>query len=354
MKWWTQIEKANDPVDFAAALAITLILWLAFALARHYGARAIARLTLHTQVRWGELLAETVRATSVLLLLPVAIHAGASALDLPQRIERFIQLAAVVGLLVQAGLWANRWLTQWLARRLERSREREPREATTLSLLGFSARIAVWSLVVLLALGQLGFDITALIAGLGIGGVAVALALQHILGDLFASLSIVLDKPFEVGDFVVVDGLRGTIERVGIKSTRVRSLDGELLIFSNADLLKSRIRNFQRMQERRIQFTIGVVYQTPLEKVRDIPRMLREIVECTEKTRFERAHFKEYGDSALVFETVYHVLASDYNTYMNVQQEINLEILERFGRERIGFAYPTRTVHVIPAPAAVD
>jgi small-conductance mechanosensitive channel len=352
MKWWTQIVKANEPVEFLAALAIVLTLLLAFALVRYYGSRTIARIALRTQSRWGELLAETVRATSLMLLLPVALHAGASALDLPARLERFVQLAAVVGLLLQAGLWANRWLTRWLGRRLELSREREPREATALGLLGFSARIAVWSLVVLLILGQLGFDITALIAGLGIGGVAVALAVQNVLGDLFASLSIVLDKPFEVGDFIVVDGLRGTIERVGIKSTRVRSLDGELLVFSNADLLRSRIRNFQRMRERRVQFTIGVVYHTPLETVRAIPGILREIIERGEKTRFERAHFKEYGDSALVFESVYHVLAPDYNTYMNVHQDINLAIFERFGEERIEFAFPTRTVHVVPAAAA--
>jgi len=351
MKWWTQLMNANEPVDFLTALAIMLTFWFALALARHYGARAIVRLALRTQARWGELLAETARATSLLLLLPVALHAGASALDLPPRLERLVQLAAVVGLLLQAGLWANRWLTRWIAHRLELSREREPKEATALSLLGFAARIAVWSLVLLLALNQLGFDITALIAGLGIGGVAVALAVQNILGDLFASLSVVLDKPFEVGDFIVVDGLRGTIERVGIKSTRVRSLDGELLVFANADLLKSRIRNFQRMLERRVEFTIGAVYHTPLDKVREIPRMLREIIEATPQTRFDRAHFKVYGDSALIFEAVYYVLAQDYNTYMNVQQQINLAIFARFGRERIDFAYPTRTMYVNPAPA---
>ena len=354
MRWWAQIVKANEPVDFLAAVGIVLVLLLAIALVRYYGSRAIARVALRSQARWGELLAETVRATSLLLLLPVALHAGASALDLPARLERLVQLAAVVGLLLQAGVWANRWLTRWLGQRLELSREREPKEATALGLLGFSARIAVWSLVVLLSLEQLGFDITALIAGLGIGGVAVALAVQNVLGDLFASLSIVLDKPFEVGDFIVVDGLRGTIERVGIKSTRVRSLDGELLVFSNADLLKSRIRNFQRMRERRVQFTIGVVYQTPLATLRAIPGILREIIERGEKTRFERAHFKEYGESALVFEIVYHVLDRDYNIYMDVQQAINLALFERFAREGVEFAYPTRTVHLAaPDGAAV-
>ena len=352
MRWWTQLIKANEPVDFLAALVIVLAVWFTLALARHYGARALARFAPRTQARWDDLLAETVRATSLLLLLPVALYAGASALEIPARLERFIQLAAVVGLLLQAGLWASRFLARWVARKAELSREREPREATALTLLGFAARIGVWSLVLLLTLDQLDFDITALVAGLGIGGVAVALAVQNILGDLFASLSIVLDKPFEVGDFIVVDGLRGTVERVGIKTTRLRSLDGELLVFSNADLLKSRIRNFQRMLERRVEFTIGVTYQTPPDKLKAVPQWLREAVEAQPRTRFDRAHFKEYGDSALVFEIVYYVLDRDYNLHMDVQQAINLAIFERFAREGVEFAYPTRTLHVYTAPGA--
>jgi len=176
--------------------------------------------------------------------------------------------------------------------------------------------------------------------------VAVALAVQNILGDLFASLSIVLDKPFVVGDFIVVDNLRGTVERVGIKTTRVRSLDGELMVFSNTDLLKSRIRNFKRMSDRRVEFTLGVSYHTPLDKLRRIPQWLREIVKMQQRTRLDRAHFKQYGEWALVFEVVYYVLDSDYNLYMDVQQAINLAIFERFEREGVEFAQPTPTVRV--------
>lgn len=354
MRWWTQLVKANEAVDFLAALVIVLGVWIALALARNYGARALARFAPRTQARWDDLLAETLRATSLLLLLPVAVYAGAFALDIPARLERFIQIAAVIGLLLQAGLWGNRFLARWIARKVERSGERDAKEATALSLLAFSARIAMWSLVLLLTLDQLNFDITALVAGLGIGGVAVALAVQNILGDLFASLSIVLDKPFEVGDFIVVDGLRGTVERVGIKTTRLRSLDGELLVFSNADLLRSRVRNFQRMLERRVEFTVGVTYQTPSEKLRKIARWLREAVEAQPRARFDRAHFKQYGDSALVFEIVYYVLDAEYNVYMDVHQAINLAIFERFAREGVEFAYPTRTLYLNPRPAAGD
>jgi small-conductance mechanosensitive channel len=197
-----------------------------------------------------------------------------------------------------------------------------------------------------LVLDNLGVNITGLVAGLGIGGIAVALALQNILGDLFASLSIVLDKPFVIGDFVVVDSLSGTIEHIGLKTTRIRSLRGEQLIFSNNDLLKSRIRNYKRMSERRIDFSFGVVYQTPLEKLKAIKKIVSDIIEKGEKTRFDRVHFKEYGDSSLNFEVVYFVTDPDYNIYMDVQEAINLEIFRCFAEEGIEFAYPTRTIFI--------
>ncbi len=171
--------------------------------------------------------------------------------------------------------------------------------------------------MLLLALDNLGVDVTALVAGLGVGGIAVALAVQSILGDLFASLSIVLDKPFVIGDFIIVGDLLGTVENVGIKTTRVRSLSGEQLIFSNADLLNSRIRNYGRMYERRVVFTVGVTYDTPRHKLEDF---------------------------SLDFETVYYVQDPAYNLYMDIQQAINLELYQRFADEGIEFAYPTQTL----------
>jgi small-conductance mechanosensitive channel len=214
------------------------------------------------------------------------------------------------------------------------------------------ARLAVWSLVLLLALDNLGFNITALLAGMGIGGIAVALAAQNILGDLFASLSIVLDKPFVVGDFIVVGEQLGTVEYIGLKTTRIRSLGGEQIVFSNTDLLGSRIRNYKRMQERRVVFGFGVVYQTPHEKLQTIPGMVREIIGKLDRARFDRAHFKEYGDSSLNFEVVYYVLSADYNVYMDIQQAINLELFRRFQEDGIDFAYPTRTLYVVGEQAA--
>ena len=259
---------------------------------------------------------------------------------------------AVLAVMLQAALWISKFIDCWLERGVARQGVVDSGVVTALELIGFAGRAVVWGLTLLFVLSHLGFNITALVAGLGVGGVAVALAVQNILGDLFASLSIVLDKPFVVGDFIVVDSLRGTVERVGIKTTRLRSLDGELLVFSNADLLKSRIRNFKRMFDRRVEFTVGVTYQTPLEKLRLIPQWLGNIVGEQQHARLDRAHFKQYGDSALVFEVVYYVLDPAYNTYMDVHQAINLAIFERFGREGVEFAYPTHTVHLAHEPAA--
>jgi small-conductance mechanosensitive channel len=200
--------------------------------------------------------------------------------------------------------------------------------------------------VLLVALDNFGVDITALVTGLGIGGIAVALAVQNILGDLFASLSIILDKPFVIGDFIIVDNYMGNIEHIGLKSTRVRSLSGEQLIFSNSDLLKSRIRNYKRMMKRRVVFAVGVVYQTAPEKLKVIPELIKKMIEAQELTEFDRVHFKEFGNFSLNYEAVYWVCSPDYKTYMDIQQAINLAIFEEFKTQGIEFAYPTQTLFV--------
>jgi small-conductance mechanosensitive channel len=245
---------------------------------------------------------------------------------------------------LQVATWANVAITAIIKGRISATREEDPAEATTMAALGFLVRLVVWAVLILAALDNLGIEIAPLLAGLGVGGIAVALAVQNVLGDLFASLSIVLDKPFVIGDFIVVGDMAGTIENVGLKTTRVRSLSGEQLVFANSDLLDSRIRNYKRMFERRILFTIGVTYQTPREQLQRIPTMIREAVEAQENARFDRSHFKAYGNFSIDFETVYYVRLPDYNVYMDVQQDINLAIHEAFENEGLEFAYPTQTV----------
>jgi small-conductance mechanosensitive channel len=340
----------NSVLRWALALFAFLVTFTVLPLLRGYIATLRKR---HAGVRHAtavELASLLADKTQTWFLWAFAVwFATVRVLIIPERVETAFNRVMIVLLALQLGIWLSAAVSFRLHHRRGATLEADPTGALT--IINFVAAIVIWSLVTLLALDNLGVNITALVAGLGIGGIAVALAVQNILGDLFASLSIVLDKPFAVGDFIVVDGLRGVVERVGIKTTRVRSLDGELLVFPNSDLMKSRIRNFRQMDERRVLFTVGVTYQTTPEKVRAIPGWLREAVQAQAKTRFDRAHFKEYGDSALVFEIVYYVLDRDYNPYMDVQQAINLAIFDRFAREGVEFAYPTRTLHVQTGPA---
>ncbi|MBK5094968.1 MAG: mechanosensitive ion channel family protein, partial [Deltaproteobacteria bacterium] len=205
-------------------------------------------------------------------------------------------------------------------------------------------RVVVWGLATVFLLDNLGFRISTVIAGLGIGGIAVALAAQNILGDLFAYLSIMFDRPFEIGDFIIVGEYMGVVNHLGVKTTRIGSLGGEQIIMSNKDLTDSRVRNYKRMERRRVVFRLGVTYQTPFAKLQEIPEVIASVIRGVEDTIFDRAHFFSYGDFSLVFEVVYYVTSNDYTKYMNIQQEINLRIHEEFEKRKIEFAYPTQTL----------
>ncbi|RMH55716.1 MAG: mechanosensitive ion channel family protein [Candidatus Hydrogenedentota bacterium] len=214
------------------------------------------------------------------------------------------------------------------------------------------AKVAVWVIGLLLVLNNLGYDVTSLIAGLGIAGIAVGLAVQNILGDLFSYFCILVDKPFVIGDFIIVGDDLGVVEYIGIRSTRVRTLQGQELVISNADLTSARINNYKKMLQRRVVFTIGVTYDTPAEKLRKIPEMIREIIEGIEGIHLDRAHFSSFGDFSLNYEIVYYVHTGDYNKYMDAQQAINLGLVERFAEEGIEFAFPTQTLYVHRSPSA--
>lgn len=329
------------------ALCVVILVW-AF---RQVLVGRLASLSRSTKTSAGLSIAAMLSATHTLLLLPLALYAASMVLELPPRIERVIASITIISLLLQVAFWGNALIAIGLQQYVKSKTQEDAGVATTMLVLGFIGRVVLWAILTLMALSNLGFDITALVAGLGIGGIAVALAAQNILGDLFASLSIVFDRPFVIGDFIIVDDLLGTVEVIGIKSTHVRSLSGELIVFSNADLLKTRIRNYKRMYERRVLFSLGVTYQTPADKLVHIPAIMREIITAQPKTRFDRAHFKEYGDFALIFEMVYYVLDPNYNVYMDIHQAINLEIYRRFAQEGIEFAYPTQTLYMNRAEA---
>jgi small-conductance mechanosensitive channel len=277
-------------------------------------------------------------------LIAVAVFVGLQFVAIPPKVDRFVEHLTIIAVIAQAALWASRAIHHWLARQIAAKQQTDAAAATTVSVLGFFAQLALWSLVVLLALENLGFNITTLLAGLGIGGVAMALAAQGILGDVFASITIALDKPFAIGDFITIDDIMGTVEHVGLKTTRLRSLSGEQIVLANTDLLKGRVHNFKRLSERRVEFTLGVAQDTPAPKLALIPAIIREAIGAQPKTRFDRAHFKKYGDGTLIFEGAFYFGDPDYNSYMDVQQAINLAIHQRLQREGIIPARPTPTV----------
>jgi MscS family membrane protein len=347
-------EQIHEAIEIGREHAAAWLLGVAIA-AGAYLVLAFARRLLvrrlegrQAQGGWANGVRQALMRTSPLFLLVLALYAGAFFVTLPAAVERAIDSALVIALFLQGALWASHILVGWIGWYAGRKAGRNRAIANALDLIQLFARVVVWSIAFLLILNNLGFDVTALVAGLGIGGIAIALAAQNILGDLFASLAIVLDQPFVVGDAVTIGDQSGTVERIGIKTTRIRSLSGEELVCSNADLLASRIHNHKRMAERRVLFTIGVTYQTPADKVEKLPGMLRAIIEAQEQVRFDRAHFMSFGDFALIYEIVYWMLTPDYAVYMDTQQRINLALYRRLQDEGIEFAYPTRTVQLQP------
>ena len=295
--------------------------------------------------RWKETLLDryltaVVGRTHPLFMGAVAVALAAQIPALPPRPARFLLLLGPLALLLQAALWGNVTIGFWMDAPLKDAQDRAA--AARASVMTFLLRLALGSVVLLAALSILGFNITTILASLGIGGIAAALAVQNILGDLFASLSIAMDKPFIVGDFIVVEDYLGAVEYVGLKTTRVRSLSGEQIIFSNADLLKSRIRNFKRMIDRRVAFTFSLAFETPPEQLERIPQALKRIIESRDRTRFDRAHFKEFTEAGFLFEVVYFVLGPEQNLYMDIQEAINFELYRFLRGEGVRFASPKR------------
>lgn len=291
-------------------------------------------------------------ATKWWFLLQMGIYIASLLVEVPGKGQRAIQSITAVAFLLQFGLWGN-VIVHVLSHRWTRGRLRsDPSGVMMTGAFVFASRIVLWSIILLLVLENVGVEVTALITGLGIGGIAVALAAQNVLGDLFASLSIIVDRPFLLGDFIIVGDMSGTVENIGLKTTRLRSLSGEQLVFPNAGLLQSRIRNCARQRERRIAFTLNVQSETPPEKLAAIPKMLREIVESEQPIRFDHANFTAIGDAAMKFEVVYIVLSADGNLALEIQQRINLEILRRFQAEKIELASTAPVFNLRPLEVA--
>jgi small-conductance mechanosensitive channel len=348
-EWRTWPLFNNSPTAWMIAGAITLTSLLVLLSLRPLVRRYAERLRSTERAELLEIPMAVLSRTTLPYLIVLSLFLGLKSLQLGDPLHLVLNSVITIASFWQAGVWAAAAVRAWVNRRKQHSTAEDRAALSSLGIISFIASVLIWSLVLLLTLDNLGVNITALVAGLGIGGIAVALALQNVLGDLFASLSIALDRPFVVGDFLAIDTFLGSVEYIGIKTTRLRSLDGEQIILSNSDILKSRVRNYGRMVERRVQFTIRAAYTTPVELIERIPQVIREAIEAQKQTRFDRSHFLRHGETALEFETVYIVLSADYNQFMDIQQDINLRIHRKFMEMGVDFAIPVQKLVFLPS-----
>lgn len=344
MRWLERTLLVGVPL--LTALGVVVLVFFGLLLVRRLIVRRVGTIAERSPTDLDNLLVDLARRTRSLPIAVVAVYLGSLALEPPPRLAAVLRVAMILAVVFQVGLWVSALIDFWVARSRKRLMTQDVTTASLLGVLRFAAKLVLWSVVLLVGLDNLGVDVTALIAGLGIGGVAVALALQNILGDLLASLSIVLDKPFVIGDAITVDTLTGTVENIGLKTTRLRATSGEQIVLANGELLKSRIRNWARLAERQVTLTFGVAYPATADKLAKIPGLVQGIVESQDQVRFDRAHLKGFGPSSLDFEAVYKVLSPDFKLHMDRQQAILLELLRALEREGIELAHPAPVVLV--------
>jgi small-conductance mechanosensitive channel len=336
----------NQVSDYLISLAILAGLVIVIKIADLIVVHRLKRVAARTEGQFDDRLVEAIDKKIVPLLYLGAVYLSTKNLTVSPLVQKIINISGSVILTYLAAkfilsLAVYSVETYWKKRGGDEASQKAAYRGILTVL-----KLVVWSLALIILLDNFGVKISALMAGLGIGGLAIAFAAQKVLGDLFSYFSIFFDRPFEIGDFVVVGEFMGTVEHIGIKSTRIRSLSGEQLIFANTDLTNSRLRNYKRMINRRVLFKIGVTYNTSAKKVKEIPGMIQEIIRNIPGAIFDRAHFASYGDFSLNFEIVYYVEGGDYLKYMDTQQQINLTIMEAFAKKKIEFAYPTQTVYV--------
>ncbi|HMU44999.1 MAG TPA: mechanosensitive ion channel family protein [Chitinophagaceae bacterium] len=333
----------NTVKDWSICIGIIVASILVARLFRSVVIKKLQKLTQKTSTDFDDFIVSVIRRFAMPLINVLCIYFGLKYLSLPGNASRVLSVAVTVVSVFFVVRAINAFIRYFFYSYLNRESPEEEKKKQVRGIL-ILINAVVWVIGIVFLIDNLGYDITTIVTGLGIGGIAIALASQAILGDLFSYLVIFFDKPFEIGDFIIVDDKIGVVEYIGIKTTRIKTLSGEQLICSNTDLTNSRVHNFKRMEQRRVLFSFGVVYGTPAAKLKRIPGMVKEIIEKQKLTRFDRAHFFSFGDYSLNFEIVYYVHSADYNIYMDTQQAINLAIFERFENENIEFAFPTQTL----------
>jgi small-conductance mechanosensitive channel len=326
----------NSVQDYLVAAGLTVGGLLIIRLFRRRILTRVRTLVAKSESKIDDLIVDGVGRFVLPVLSFLVIYWCINSLALSGKTERVVQVASgtvIAYFLIRFVSSTIRLLLTNYIRR-QQNGEIKIKQITGLMII---VNIFIWVMGALLLFDNLGYDVTTVLAGVGIGGVAIALAAQNIVGDLFNYFVIFFDKPFEVGDAINIDGKIGTIEYIGLKTTRLRSLTGEQIVIANSDLTQSRLHNYKRQDNRRIQFDVNVVYDTPTDKLRKIPGMIRSIIETSQNTKFDRAHFARFTEYGLDFEVVYFITIADYNPYMDIQQEINLQIIEVFKKEDIQF-----------------
>ncbi|MFO7304444.1 MAG: mechanosensitive ion channel [Gammaproteobacteria bacterium] len=333
----------NTTERWLTAGAVFIVLFASLLLIRRFVRAHYERMAATEKVELLELPALVASRTTALFLGMASLFAALHVLTLPPKLTGLAATVFTIVVFWQGGIWTSVAVLSTLEQKRRRALTADRAVAGTLGLISFLARATIWSLVLLLTLDNLGIEIKPLLAGLGIGGIAVALAVQNILSDLFASLSITLDRPFVVGDILAVDSFTGTVEYIGIKSTRLRSVDGEQIIIPNANLLNSRLRNLTRMNERHVIITLSLALATPREKVAGVPKTIRKLLESYPDVRFERSHLSRVTGSAYEIETAYVIATADYKRHMDILQDLQLRMLETLEQDGISVVQVTHT-----------
>jgi small-conductance mechanosensitive channel len=345
MNWWDSIWMGNSVLNWLIAIGIVVVSWILLRIGRLVFLKRFKKFSARTRTTLDDFIVQITEGALLPALYLGSLYAGISYLTLSAKADRLLHIAIMVVITFIIIRTITSALNYLINHALGQSAEDQERKKQARGII-LIVNVVLWILALVFLINNLGYNITSVVTGLGIGGVAIALASQNILGDLFNYFVIFFDKPFEVGDFIIVDDKMGAIEYIGVKSTRIRTLSGEQLICSNTNLVNARIHNYKRMEKRRVSFTFGIPYNTQPEKVARIPSMIKEIIEKQETTVFDRAHFSAFGQFSLTFEVVYYILSADYNLYMDRQQAIYLAILNIFKREGIHFAYPTQTLMI--------
>lgn len=337
----------NTGQEYLIAFAIFAGLFILFRLFNYALIHRLKKVAEKTKTSWDDVVIDFLEGVHWFFYIYLALYLASLFLVVPETVTNWRNYILIIFIGYYVGKGLAKVIDGLVGRQIKkRQKEKETSEGSSMMIvLGAIGKAIMWVIMILLVLSNFGVDVTALIAGIGIGGIAIALALQKILGDLFSAFVIYFDKPFKEGDFIIIGNDMGVVKKIGIKTTRIQALGGQELVVSNTELTDARINNYKQMEKRRIVFEFGVQYDTGSKKLKKAKKIVQDVINKIEGAELDRVHFKKYGDSALIFEAVYYVDTSDYNKYMDIQEEINMKMYEKFEKEDIVFAFPTRTIH---------